>query len=531
MSILTLFSSNPELLRGTTADVVDAAAKKADYESSAPTGVSDLPSMADIEQWENMLIGLYTETGQIVTPERAKRCATVLAIMRGLSEDVGCLPQPLYKIGKDEDVIATDHPVHQMLNVCPNDIMTPLDVREHMMFDLMLWGNFYNLLNEDPTLTPFDGGYGQITSLWPLSAAYVVRRYRELVWTFTDPTTGMSGQFTPDLVWRGSILSTNGIDGFGITTLCKEAIGLLLAAEQQGARLFNHGIQTDFVLESPNEVGNEEKKDIRTALMKRHSGSGKAFMPMILEGGLTAKKLGLTAQESQYLEARGFQAAEVSKVFRYPEVLLGGSGKNSKAATFASASQFFESYTKHTLGPWTIRYEQSAHRDLLSPKERQKYYTKSDFSTLLKADETARIENWNKKIQGGWAQPYEARKAERMPYADGLKYFTRPAGSTGTAGANPSGPNEPASTDQSALARRVAFHLFNREQKALVANKQDADSFYTNFGSYIEGLTPADPISIRGYLEMRRNTPEADRFTTSADAALSALTSLCIRTK
>lgn len=516
MGLITLFGSHPELLRGKTADVVDAQKARADYESSAVTG---LPSMSDVEAWEDILIGLRTNTGQTVTPERAKRCATVLAIMRGLEEDISSLALPLMKRGPQEDIRATDHPVDYLLNVAPNALMTPMEMRGKMMFDLMLWGNFYNLKNI--------GQWGDAESLWPLDAAYVVRRYRELVWTFTDPTTGISGQFTPDTVWRGTILAGNGIDGTAITVLCREAIGLLLAAEEQGARLFSHGIQTDFVLESPAEVGDEEKKDIRRALMSRHSGSHRAFMPMILEGGMKVTKLGLTAQESQYLDARAFQTADIARVFRYPEVLLGTLGKSSKSATFASAEQFFESYTKHTLRPWATRLEQSGQRDLLTSKELKRFYLLHDFSSLLRANETARIENWNKKIQGGWAQPAEARRAEGMPYKDGLEYFSKPAGSPGNA--DPAGSPEPAPTDQSgmALARRVACHLLNREQKALIANKQDADVFYTNFGTYIEGLTGADGITVRSYLEMRRSTPDSERFTTGVDVALSALTSLC----
>lgn len=528
MSLIQLHLEQPDLFKsGTVADVADAVTKTADYESSAPTG---MPSFTDIEAWESQLIGLYTNTGQIVTPERAKRCATVLAIMRALSEDVGGLPMPLYKRGGDEDVIADKHPVQQILNVAPNDVMTPLDVREHTMFDAMLYGGWFHLKNLDPTLTPFDTGFGEIDSIWPLSAAYVVRRYRELVWTFTDPTTGMSGQFTPDLVWRGSIMSTNGIDGVGITTLAKEAIGTLLAAEEQGARLFNHGIQTDFVLESDNEVGDEERKDIRTALMRRHAGSRNSFMPMILEGGLKASKLGLTAQESQYLESRNFQTAEICHVFRYPDVMMGGSGtKGAKGATFASAEQFFESYTKHTLGPWTTRFEQTGARDFLAKKERPKYFFRTDFSGMTKGNETARIANWNAKIQGGWAQPAEARRAEGMKFMPTLNYFSKPAGSTGVAGDKP-GPQQadPTPTDQSALAGRVAAHLFSREEKAIIGSKQDADFFYTNFGAYIESMTGADMVAVRGYLELRRNTPHVERFGLDAmRVALAALTSLC----
>ena len=501
----------------------------ADYDSCAPTGVSSLPSMADVSAWENLLIGIRTESGQLVTPERAKRCATVLAIMRGLSEDIAGLDICVYKRGDKEDVIQRDHPAHRVLNVSPNDIMTPMECKEHLMMDAMMWGGWYNLINFSKD---FATG-GQIESLWPLQAGYVTRRWREMDWTFTDPTTGISGQFQPEDVWRGTILSANGIDGTAITLLARDAIGLLLAAEQQGARLFKQGVQTDLAITHPDAMSDDVKKQLRASFMARHAGSSNAFMPLLLEGGLTASKLGLTAVESQYLEAREYQVSDIARVFRYPEVLLGGATKG-KTSTYASAEQFFESYTKHTLGPWSRRIEQSAFRDLFSTKEQSKLYLKTDFSALLQANETARIANWNAKIQGGWAQPAEARKAENLPWKDGLEYFSKPAGSTGTAGAKPA-PQlpDPTQTDQSGrgyggLAARVAVHLFDREQKALIVSKQEADSFYTNFGAYIERITGADPLSVRSYLEMRRGTPDVDRFSASGTAAsLFNLTMLC----
>jgi HK97 family phage portal protein len=508
----------------TVLDLADAR-MTADYESGAPTGVSMLPSMADVESWENLLIGIRSESGQLVTPERARRCATVLAIMRGLSEDTARLPVQLFKRGAKEDTIVTDHPVHRILNVAPNAFMTPMEMHEHLMMDAMMWGNWFHLLN-------FSQDYdtlGELESIWPLQAGYVTRRWREMDWTFTDPTTGISGNFQVGNVWRGTILSSNGIDGSAITLLARDAIGLLLAAEQQGARLFKQGVQTDLVVSSPESMDDDTKKQLRSSFMQRHAGSEQAFMPILAEGGMTINKIGLTAVESQYLEAREYQVADIARVFRYPEVLLGG-GTKGKTSTYASAEQFFESYTKHTLGPWTIRKEQTIQRDMLSRKEQSKYYLKTDYSGLLMANETARIANWNAKIQGGWAQPAEARRAEGLPWKDGLEYFSTPSGSTGTVGQKP-GPQLPDSTqtDQSgkALPRRVAAHFLSREAKALQGQKQDADSFYTNFGAYIEGFLPeVDSSQVRAYLEMRRNTPAADRFTTQYDAAMSALISL-----
>jgi HK97 family phage portal protein len=524
--LISLGLSQPDLIKhGTTADVVDAHKARADFESNAPTG---LPSMTDVEAWENILIGVKTNTGQTVTPEKAKRCATVLAIMRGLQEDVGCLGQPLMKRGDLEDVRAITHPADRICNMAPNDLMTPLEVRERMMMDLMTYGGFFNLLN----FAQDYNNLGQLESIWPLQAAYVTRRAWQTVWTFTDPLTGRSGEFDQSAVWRGTILSGNGLDGTAITLLCREAIGLLLAAEEQGARLFKQGVQTDLALELPvgEDLDADGRKQLRDAFMSRHAGSQNAFMPIVLENGMKANKLGLTAQESQYLEARGFQVGEIARAFRYPEVLLGSMGKNSKSATFASASQFFESYTKHTLGPWGTRIQQTANRDLLSTKEQTKYYFEHDFSNLLKADELARIANWNAKITGGWAQPQEARRAEKMPYKPGLDYFNRSLNQEALGGAPP--PPKPAPTDQSgstyALAIRVGDHMLSREYKAVIGQKQDADIFYTGFGGYIEGLTGANTESVRAYLESRRNLPADDRFSPeSTAAARTFLTNLC----
>ena len=79
----------------------------------------------------------------------------------------------------------------------------------------------------------------------------------------------------------------------------------------------------------------------------RHAGSRNAFMPLLLEGGLTAKRIGLTAQESQYIESRHYQLAHIARIFRIPEVLLGIS--QGKSATYASAEQFSLAYVKHTI--------------------------------------------------------------------------------------------------------------------------------------------------------------------------------------
>lgn len=487
----------------------------ADYESNAPTGIS----LQDIEGMEQFLIGLKSHTGQVITPAKAMRASAVLACMRILSEDLSALRLPLYRRVKQPSGIegtfvntaeeATDHPLYSLVDVAPNDYMTSMELREHILFDMMLAGNFFVLKNSTVS--------GEVSSLWPLQAMYCSRRWQEVVWNFTDPLTGTSGTFGPDEVWRGTILSGNALDGQALTLLAREAIGLLLAAEEQGARLFKHGVQTDIALVNSGEAMDQADKDqLRAAFQARHGGSMNAFMPLLLESGMDIKRIGLTAQESQYIEVRKFQIEDIARIFRVPEVLLGNS-TSGKSSTYASAEQFFQSYTKHTLTPWAVRIEQTMNRDLLTNPERAQYFFRHDFNSLLRGDTAARYASYGTGIDKGFISPAQARNAEGMPWVPGLDYFNKPQAPA--PGADQQDDAKPAPTDSSGKNdgpfRRVAEFLYRREHKAL-ASGQSADSYYAHIGGFIEDLTGADLDSVLAYCEMRRST--ADKFSPESQA-------------
>jgi HK97 family phage portal protein len=497
-------------------------------EQKTDAGLGTAFSISDIAATQDFFLAHRTLSGQMVTPARALRASFVLACIRILTEDVSALPIIPYRDTPQGPQKDKKHFLYPLLNIAPNPIQTAMEMRERIMMDLILHGSFYVLKNVNARMT-------EISGLYPLPASGVHRRGNELVWDFVDEATLVTGTFNTDGIWRGTVLSTNNFDGNALILLAREAIGLLLAAQEQGARLFAHGIQSDLTLKTADNLTDDQREQLRKNLSDSYSGSRNAFSPLLLEGGLEANRIGLTAQESQYMEARNFQGQEIARIFRIPAVLLGMVG--DKSATYASAEQFFQSYSKYTLNPWTVRIEQTIHRDLLTSDEQGSVYVKHDFSALLKADTAARYGAYKIGIDAGFLNPNEARNAEDLPSVPGLDKYARdvrdapPPGAPGTPGAPAPPAKKPADDSEDALAGRVALMVFRREQKALAGGKfKTPDLFFTIHSAFVEDLTGADLDAVQDYCTMRLNT--LDRFSTAAQTtAISALIGLCKKDK
>ena len=421
----------------------------------------------------NLFIGMRTFSGQVVTQETALRASAVLACIRILTEDLSQLPLHLYRRGPRGSQLATDTPLYRLLHDAPNPWQTSLELREGMLLDTLLYGSSFCEKQIGPS---------GVAAIFPLSASRV--QFLDtlwdgtLRWQYSDPNGGMRTLLADDL-WRLNLLSPAGsIEGRSLILLAREAIGLALAAEEQGARLFQYGVQSDTVLTSADTIDPNEKEDLRKTFMTRHSGSANAFVPLVLSGGLDIKRIGLTAQESQYIESRQFQASEIARLFRIPDVLLGL--QNSKTATYASAEQFFLSYVKHTIGPWVRRIEQTITRDLIAPSETD-LYAKHDLDALLRADLATRYTAHKTGIEAGFLTRNEARAMEDLPMLDGLDtpilQLNMGSGNAATA-----------------IATQLAKNCVAHEEKLLADGKAASDVYTKLLPGYLRdkaGLSPA----------------------------------------
>lgn len=211
----------------------------------------------------------------------------------------------------------------------------------------------------------------------------------------------------------------SGLDG---VRLARESIGLAVAQDEHGARLFRQGATVGGVLTTDSMLKDDQVERLRNLWEHRYAGRENAYRTAILWGGLKWQAMGADNEKSQFIESRRFQVEEVCRAFRVMPIMVGYS---DKTATYASAEQMFLAHVVHTLGPWYSRIEQALNRQLLTAEERDGgLYFKFVPTALLRGAHKDRAEFYRVMREIGVMNANEIRAFEELnPYDGGEDYL------------------------------------------------------------------------------------------------------------
>ena len=93
-----------------------------------------------------------------------------------------------------------------------------------------------------------------------------------------------------DKVWHIKGLSPNGLVGYSPIGVMRNAIGLAIAAEEFGARVFKQGAYHSGVIKIPTWLKDEQRKIAQENLKTIYAGLENAHKLMLLEGGMKFDK-------------------------------------------------------------------------------------------------------------------------------------------------------------------------------------------------------------------------------------------------
>lgn len=299
--------------------------------------------------------------GVYVTPDIALQVSTVWACVDLISKDIAGSPFEVYERLEDGDreLLLKDQLVW-LMNTRPNPDMTAIALREALTHQALLVGNGYAEIEFDIR--------GRVAAIWPLwyEEVQIARDFEtgELVYEVCD-SYRWGGTKRVLRSWqvfhlRGS--SQCGWIGEGIAIRGANAISLAIAQERFAATYFGNGTNIGGTLSVAGKLEARQRIELRDEFEAAYRGAGKSHRPLVLEEGQTYTPFTPDANKAQLTEARQLSIQEIARWFAVPPHKIGDLSKSS----FSNIEHLGIEFSRETLRPWAIRWEQEADYKLFS---------------------------------------------------------------------------------------------------------------------------------------------------------------------
>lgn len=366
---------------------------------------------------ELIAAGAVAVSGVQVNSESALRFAAFFACLKVLAEDVGKLPIKLYKERPDRGRdVARNHKVHRLISRRPNDFMTASEFWEMCVAHVVLRGNFY-------AFKVMVGG--EVVELLPLNPGSVKPKLRD-DWSLWYDVTFANG--TRDLLPASAIfhvrgLSLDGVRGLSALEYARETLGLGIAAERHGAKLFVNGANPGGALETDQTLTDEVFERVKTSWNEKHTGLENSHKVAILEGGLKWTSVTMTNTDAQWLENRKHTDNQICGLLRVPPhkiAILDRSTNNN------IEHQSLD-YVNDGLMPHLNRIESRIRISLLNERDEEDHFAKFNVAALLRGDMKARSQFYKDMVFIGAYSPNIVLEFEDMNPREGGDVYLTPS--------------------------------------------------------------------------------------------------------
>ena len=372
--------------------------------------------------------GSRSPAGVRITADNATMVAAVFSCLRILGETVASLPlhvlERLESGGKRQ---ARELPLYRKLHSQPNSWQTSFEWREQAVFHVGLWGDAYSELMPGPS-----GSVDQIIPLHPSRMKVETIENGRLRYIYRE-AKGQQTVYSDEQILHIRGPSDDGVHGMSVVEECREAIALARACEVHGARFFGAGARPGFILSTDNNLNADARRELADNWNRKHRGPHNAFETAVLTGGLKPFEIPYASNtDSQYLELRSYQLAEIARLFRVPMHLLGVMNGGYGSIEHAGLD-----FVQHTILPWLRRFESAFTRDLMPDEaSRDRYQISFDVRGLLRGDAASRASYYRAMWDIGALSTNDILELEDRNPVEGGDERYRPL-NMGTLGADP----------------------------------------------------------------------------------------------
>ena len=343
------------------------------------------------DRWFPGLGGQRSEINVNVTVKRARQVPVVRSCLNCLASSTAGLTQGFFRRVDSQTVERVDdHPVARRL-ADPNRRQTSFDFIYSIVDDLEAEGDFVAQKVYDEA--------GELTELRRMEPSTVqveetvdgTKRFRE------TRRNGSQSIWLEDEVWhipkpplQGNLIGTSPILEDG-----REAVAVAIALQRYANILFTNDATPPFAFSMEGNFKDEaSKKNFISAIRKWSTGRNR-HTPATLEYGIKPHRMGLTAEEAQFLETRKELWIDLCRIWRVPPHKVGILDR----ATFSNIEQQSLEFVIDTLRPILELIERSVNKFLIAEPD---IYFEFNVESLLRGDIKNRYEAYAKGREWGW---------------------------------------------------------------------------------------------------------------------------------
>jgi len=355
-------------------------------------------------------------TGMNLSESEVLGWPALLQALRMLGGCMGMMPCHMYERGSGATrklTINENHPLHWLLHEEPHPEYTPFEFFFGIPFNATFRGNYFGQILRNRK--------GEVQHVFPLDThrmTGIQRVYGKLKF-FYRQEDGSTRPFDDSEILHVPGFR-DGILGYAINELARTSLAKGVAMDRFGARVFASGMNAAGILESDAGTGDfknlDEKKKFIQGIKDALMGEDNWHTVIGLPAGMKMRTLGVSAKETQLVEAMTFQVQEAARLTGVPPSLL---MENSRS-TFTNTEQQMLQFIQLGLGQWVVSVEQRLKKSLMTEAERKKFTIKFLVDALLRTDLKTQNDALRVAVGRPWMSVNEARDLKELaPVAGG----------------------------------------------------------------------------------------------------------------
>lgn len=361
--------------------------------------------------WHTMYgTGTKSSSGIEVTESSAMGYAPFWRAVNLIAADVAGMPCDIFKRQKDGGKkYAADHPAATLLRDRPARWWSARTMIETATYHANVYGNAYLPIVRDMSGTPMEIGLadpcGMIIKIMDDGTKWYCW------WQGSKPVRVQDR----DMIHLMG-MSRDGIMGLCQLDLFRNALGVGMAAQEFGGRLFSQGANMSGLLMVPGSFSEEKIRNTMAAWNSMQTGLNNAHKVALLQDGVKFQPMSIDPDKAQFLGTREFEVRQtVSNITGVPPHMLGDSTRTSHNS-LESESQ---AYLSRCLNPWLKRWEAELRAKLMTDKERMKDSHVIEFNreSEVQMEFDTKISAMATQIYNSILTPNEARRLLNLPSA------------------------------------------------------------------------------------------------------------------